>query len=190
MKIDGAGKLTTWHNDTGKIDEEKVIGWEGLSGVMESMQQCGEMAGATEIGQEVHGAEWWVYAGKAKKNMDGQSKMAMDQQRLMHLSMKIEEIGGLLVIWGADSGRFLFCAAFHIAHHFLNNFHEVFLWKVSNGLQIFPCQLTPGLFIEASSLAIWNNNLPCWCIVFHHQSTVWYLYSIQELIELYVAMHD
>ena len=115
--------------------------------------------------------------------------MAMDHQWLMHLSTKIEEIGGFLVIWDADNDGVLFRAVFHIACHFLDYFYEVFLWKFSNGLQILPRQLAPGLFIEASSLAIWTNDLPCWQhFVIHHQSTVWCFCSVWELRELQVAM--
>ena len=63
IEIDGTGKLMTWHNDTGKIE---VIGQEGWSGVMESVWQCEEMAGARRLAKK-RAMEWWVYAGKAKK---------------------------------------------------------------------------------------------------------------------------
>ena len=63
IEIDGAGKLMTRHNDTGKIE---AIGREGWSGVMESVRQCGEMAGARKLAKK-RAVERWAYAGKAKK---------------------------------------------------------------------------------------------------------------------------
>ena len=45
----------------------------------------------------------------------------------MHLSTKIEEIDGFLIIRGADNDGVLFRAVFHIACRFLDYFYEVFL---------------------------------------------------------------
>ena len=68
IEIDGAGKLMTWHNNTGKIE---AIGWKGLSGVMESVWQCGEVVGAQKLAKKCV-VEKWAYTGKVKKK-HGQS---------------------------------------------------------------------------------------------------------------------
>ena len=68
IEIDGAGKLTTRHNDAGEIE---AIGQKGLSGVTRSVRQCGEMAGVRKLAEKCVVVQW-AYAGKVKKK-HGQS---------------------------------------------------------------------------------------------------------------------
>ena len=123
---------------------------------------------------------------RRKENVNGQSRNGNDHQWPTHQLTKVKEIQCLFIIRCVNSG-FIFplCTGFHIALCFLNNFHEIFIWKVCNWLQIFPRHVAPCLDIESISFAIWNDSLPCWKHVrFQNDSTLLWLHSRWDLIEL------